>query len=76
MILRLENIGDSLLKGAETQTVNLNKILEAFHACGSDITEVTLTGNMPITEMWERKIQWRTMDDNKPGFKDVKMDKT
>ena len=76
MILRLENIGDNFLKGAETQTVSLIKILKAFHASGSDITEVTLTGNMPINEMWDRKIQWKTMDDNKPGFKKVKTDKS
>ena len=76
MILRLENIGDALQKGADTQTVNLNKVLDAFHASGSEITEVTLTGNMPINEMWDRKIQWKTMDDNKPGFKDVKTDKS
>ena len=76
MILRLENIGDSLLKGAKTQTVSLTKVLEAFNAADSDITEVTLTGNMPINEMWDRKIQWKTVDDNKPGFKDVKMDRS
>ena len=56
--------------------MSLIKILKAFHASGSDITEVTLTGNMPINEMWDRKIQWKTMDDNKPGFKKVKTDKS
>jgi hypothetical protein len=76
MILRLENIGDNLLKGAETQTVSLNKILEGFLASGSQITEVTLTGNMPIDEMWDRKIQWRTKDDQRPGFKKVMTDKS
>ena len=75
MLVRLENIGDWFLKGAETQTVSLSKVLQAFHASGSDITEVTLTGNMPITEMWNRKIQWKTKDDNKPGFKKVMTDK-
>ena len=76
MILRLENIGDDLLKGAEAQSVSLTKILEAFLADGSEITEVTLTGNMPINEMWDRKILWRTKDDDKPGFKRVKIDKS
>ena len=56
MILRLENIGDNLLKGAEMQSVSLTKILEGFLADESEITEVTLTGNMPIDEMWDRKI--------------------
>jgi len=51
-------------------------VLQAFNARGSDITEVTLTGNMPIKEMWDRKIQWKTMDDNMPGFKDNKTDKS
>jgi hypothetical protein len=76
MILRLENIADFLLEGAETQTVNLNKILEAFGAQGSQIKEVTLTGNMEIEEMRQRKIQWKTMDDNKTGFAEVKINKS
>lgn len=76
MILRLENVADFLLMGAETQTVNLNKILEAFGAQGSKIKEVTLTGNMEIEEMRQRKIQWKTMDDNKPNFGEVKIDKS
>lgn len=76
MTLRIENIGDYLLRDSSTQTVNLTKVLEAFGAQGSDIKEVTLTGNMDIQEMWDRKIQWKTMDDDKPGFKDVKMDKS
>ena len=76
MILRLENVADFLLKGAKTQTVNLNKILEAFGAQGSQIKEVTLTGNMEIEEMRQRKIQWKTMDDKLPGFGEVKIDKS
>lgn len=76
MILRLENIGDFYMTESKTQSVNLFNILEAFNAKGADITEVTLTGNMPIDEMWDRKIQWKTMDDNKPGFKDIKTDKS
>lgn len=29
--------------------------------------EMSLTGNMKLTEMWDRKIQWKTRDDPKDG---------
>ena len=45
-----------MIEGASSQVVNLNKILEAFGAQGSDIKEVTLTGNMGIKEMKDRKV--------------------
>ena len=28
------------------------------------ITEMSLTGNMPLSEMLERKIKWKTLDDD------------
>jgi len=64
MIVRLENIADLMLPGATTQTVNLNKILAAFGADGAHITEVTWTGNMEMSEMKARKVQWKTRDDD------------
>ena len=28
------------------------------------IEEMTVTGNLPIKKMWERKIKWKTVDDS------------
>lgn len=35
-----------------------------------DVTEMSLTANMPLTEMLERKIKWHTVDDqfDEPAF--------
>ena len=55
-----------------TQTVNLLKVLEWFSAEGSDIQELSLSGNMDIAEMRARKVQWKTAD--KPDKKLISYD--
>ena len=48
-----------------------------------EIIEKSMTGNMAIEEMWDRKIQWQTMDDDikrgpkinkEKDFKNVKLE--
>ena len=43
-----------------------------------EITEMSLTGNMPLSEMKERQIKWRTVDDatDKAGVLDYGSDLT
>jgi hypothetical protein len=64
--IRLENLGDFLVKGAQTQTVDLEAIITALVKDSNaekvdfemEIKEKSMTGNMDIEEMWARKIQW------------------
>lgn len=44
--------------------MNLNQIVSALGAEDAHITEVTMTGNMEISEMRSRKVQWKTRDDD------------
>lgn len=74
--VRLENLGDFLVKGAQPQTVDLEAVITALVKDSNaekidlemEIKEKSMTGNMDIEEMWDRKIQWQTMDD---GFKNA-----
>jgi hypothetical protein len=69
--VRLENLGDFLVKGAQTQSVDLEAVITALVNDSNaekvdfemEINEKSMTGNMDIDEMWTRKIQWQTMDD-------------
>jgi len=54
------------------QTINLEQVADAFWrqyngiaAYNVEIKEMTPTGNMEVSEMLERKIQWKTVDDDK-----------
>jgi hypothetical protein len=73
LMMRVENIGDVYDK-ATAQTVNLKELLismwenanaKTFDASAFtfDLTEMSLTGNMPLAELQERKIKWKTADD-------------
>lgn len=62
MLIRLENIADFMIANSGTQSVNLVKVLAAFGASGSTITELSLSGNMSLEEMRARKVQWKTAD--------------
>ena len=60
VLIRLENTGDFLIKGAKTQIVDLNKALGALYPSvqSFEVREKSLTGNMDIQEMLDRKINW------------------
>lgn len=73
IMIRLENIGDIYDNAAET-TVQLKDIaltlcyyansMNTFYMWPEvTITEMSLTGNMPLEELKKRKIQWLTRDD-------------
>jgi hypothetical protein len=54
------------------RTINVDHIAQAYWLtqntdldCSYKITEMTPTGNMEVSEMLERKIQWKTVDDAK-----------
>ena len=72
MALRLENIADVYDKGASTQKVEIEDLLFALYESANGgvkpasvfIYEMSLTGNMKLTEMQERKIKWNTVDDH------------
>jgi hypothetical protein len=62
--IRLENTDDYLSNYNTTRIVNLNQIADAFWMVANDqstsykveITEKSLTGNMDLSEMLDRKI--------------------
>lgn len=76
-MLRVEN----LVSWNETLEVDIHAIGMAlwqeanFHnpvdVDSLTIKETSLTGNMEISEMQKRKIQWKTMDDRKLRFAEV-----
>lgn len=71
IIVRLENLNEN----NETAQVNVRSVAEAYwnetniknpYALSSiDIEELSLTANMALSELQERKIQWQTVDDDK-----------
>jgi hypothetical protein len=73
MQIRLTNLHDST-SDSQTSTINLDKIVAAFwsdaNIANSDqvdytyvITEKTVSGNMDVQEMLDRKVHWITEDD-------------
>ena len=76
MIVRLENINDA----NKTAQVDINAVAMAYwneanlkHDRSVDqleIEELSVTANMPITEMQKRKIDWKTVDDDKLVFEE------
>lgn len=80
IMLRITNMADlfdSDDRDATTQTVDLKDIARALwleanfpvdeselNDVECDITEMTLTGTMPISEAQDRRIQWKTVDDD------------
>jgi len=72
IMIRLENIADIYDNATET-SVQLKNLTLALYAYANSnkhqwypevwITEMSLTGNMPIEELRKRKIQWLTRDD-------------
>lgn len=71
--LRVENIADLYDKTAKTQYVDIKRIIYHFWEGQNDnlpfvtsdweVVETSLTGNMPLSELQSRKVQWKTEDD-------------
>jgi hypothetical protein len=63
LMIRVENLSDD-----EAQTVNLTDFVQAMYTKANpmapkatvNFTEMSLSGNMPLTEMLQRKIHWKT----------------
>ena len=56
---------DPLDEIQSTRIVNVEAIVKAYSPEGQFlITEMSLTGNMPLSELKERQIKWRTVDDS------------
>ena len=52
VLFRFENIGEN----QTPREVDINKVIQAYGGEGCNIQELSLTGNMPIEEMKQRKI--------------------
>ena len=76
--VRLENLADVYDEKATTQRVALKWLLGKMWESANlanpvmlhklDIKEKSLTGNMDLKEMLDRKIKWKTVDDSKSTF--------
>ena len=77
ILIRFENIADFTNSTNSSKTVDLSQIaISLFNSANKDqifedvtpkIQEMTLTGNMLIQDMWDKKIQWKTKDDQALG---------
>jgi len=67
-------LADFLCNFDATYTIDIEQLASAFWSQYNsdaeftvDIKEMTPTGNMEVSEMLARKIQWKTVDDDKLG---------
>lgn len=77
MIVRLENLNEV----NKTVSVDINAVamaywkeanLRHYRAVESiDIQELSITANMPLAELQKRKIDWKTVDDDKLVFEEL-----
>ena len=75
VLLRLENLDDLHDKHAYPKFVDLTllaqnmwtKVNGNLLGFTPKFTEMTLTANMEIEEMWNRKVKWQTADDDMKG---------
>lgn len=66
---RLQNLEDTFDAGAQTYPVNMTTFVEAIWLGNNrgtpvpkyDLTEMSITGNMPKAEMVARQIKWKTV---------------
>jgi hypothetical protein len=66
LLIRIENLSEY-----QTASINVADLCKALYRDANEgvdpssleITEMNLTGNMPLAEMKERKIKWRTEDE-------------
>jgi len=73
LLIRIENNADIYDPDATTRFVDLNQLAYALYQYANNnyhdslpalkIEELSLSANMPIDELRQRKIQWRTRDD-------------
>ena len=81
ILVRLENMADLFDLEAEMALVDLNFIQALVKDANPNLSgqlsfkwrELSLSGNMDIAEMQERRIQWKTRDDAKPGLNKSKL---
>jgi hypothetical protein len=81
ILVRLENIADLFDADSVTKEVNLAFIQSLYadqnngDACEFEFKEMNLSSNMALDEMLNRKIQWRTVDDDsRPDLSPSKID--
>lgn len=73
ILLRVENIGDTFDSYGRVlyQTVRIRELVDQLYkvvngdsaSFTATIQELSLSANMPLQEMLNRKIQWQTVDD-------------
>jgi hypothetical protein len=73
ILLRVENIGDTFDSYGRVlyQTVRIRELVDQLYkvvngdsaSFTATIEELSLSANMPLQEMLNRKIQWQTVDD-------------
>jgi hypothetical protein len=72
ILLRIQNLADIFDQDSTTSKVNLTMVIEGMwkssHALDSEVmpytlTETSVTGNMPVSEMQSRRLKWKTEDD-------------
>jgi len=81
LLFRFENLADVYDGHAKIATVKIEDVFNAFYMEANsgalpeniDWTEMSLTANMPLKEMQSRKIQWKTVDDDKLEKKPMDM---
>ena len=71
ILMRIQNLEDKFNSDASTKQVNLTMVIEGMwksaHSANTDVgcytlTETSVTGNMPLTEMENRRLKWQTDD--------------
>ena len=81
-MLRLQNIADHFDADAEAKSVNKSQVIEALWKAGNiknkdvemgsySVTETSVTGNQPLTDMNARRLSWKTVDDASLVKKDL-----
>ena len=71
ILMRIENLEDKFFEGALPRNVNLTMIVEGMWKSSHSpdaplgsytLTETSITGNMPLSEMENRRLKWQTDD--------------
>jgi hypothetical protein len=74
IMIRLQNLADLFDKDSTTAQVNTATMIEGMwkstHGEESQVgpytmVETSVTGNMPVEEMQQRRLKWKTVDDGK-----------
>lgn len=81
LLFRFENLADLMDGDSKTQNIDGAKLFNAIYTSANGsantvstkVTEMSLTANMSLKEMRDRKVQWKTMDDDKLTSKPFKI---